>query len=243
MVTWADVRTLASGVERLLLPGECLLCRASLAPREWDALVCALCRARWRSVPAPFCGRCGQPGLPDLGCRFCAEWAPALGRVRSAVWLEGSAREAVHHLKYGGWSGVARTLAESMRGLEPLARGVALVPIPLGASRRRSRGYNQAEVLAKALGRVTGLPVCAELLRRVRDTRSQTALAPAARAANVHAAFMAAGSSPHRLVLVDDVCTTGATLVAAAQALVDAGAVQVEAVTFARAPLPVPGSM
>ena len=243
MVSWAEVRALAVSVERLLLPGECMLCKSPLASREWDTLACALCRARWRRVPPPFCDRCGQPGLPDLGCRFCADWAPALGRVRSAVWLDGSAREAVHHLKYGGWPGMARALAETMQALEPLEPGAVLVPVPLGASRRRHRGYNQAEVLAVALGRARQLAVRPDLLRRARETRSQTALAPSARAANVHGAFMAAGTPPDRLVLVDDVCTTGATLVAAAEALVGAGAVRVEAVTFARAPLPVPGSM
>ncbi|MFL5522032.1 MAG: ComF family protein [Gemmatimonadales bacterium] len=243
MVSWADIRELALGVERLLLPGECMLCRATLAAREWDALACSLCRARWRRLPAPCCPRCGQPGLPDLGCRFCAEWTPALGRVRSAVWLDGSAREAVHHLKYGGWPGMARGLAETMRGLEPLEPGIVLVPVPLGRARLRSRGYNQAEVLAQSLGSIGRLEVRADLLGRTRETRSQTALTPSARAANVHAAFVAMGPVPDRLVLVDDVCTTGATLLAAAEALAAAGAARVEAVTFARAPLPVPGSM
>ena len=243
MLAWAELRAVALGVERLLLPGECMLCHAVLGPREWDALACGLCRTRWRSLPAPFCARCGQPGLPDLGCRFCADWAPPLARLRSAVWLEGTAREAVHHLKYGGWTGMARSMAEAMRGLEPLRAGALLVPVPLGTSRHRQRGYNQAEVLARALGAVTGLPVRTDLLHRARETRSQTALAPSARAANVRGAFMAAGTAGTRLVLVDDVCTTGATLVAAAAALGDAGAVQVDAVTFARAPLPVPGSM
>jgi ComF family protein len=243
MVSWADVRGLALAVERVLLPGECMLCRGPVAAREWDAPACALCRSRWRTLPSPWCERCGQPGLPDLGCRFCAEWTPALGRLRSAVWLEGQAREAVHLLKYGGWPGMARVLAEAMRRLEPLEPGAVLVPIPLGARRRRTRGYNQAEVLARALGAVTGLEVRTDLLRRVRETGSQTALAPSARAANVHAAFMATGTPRARLVLVDDVCTTGATLVAAAEALRGPDVVQVDAVTFARAPLPVPGSM
>jgi len=98
-------------------------------------------------------------------------------------------------------------------------------------------------VLAGALARVTGLPVRSDLLRRARETPSQTALTPSARAANVRVAFMAGGTAGDRLVLVDDVCTTGATLVAAADALQLAGATQVDAVTFARAPLPVPGSM
>jgi predicted amidophosphoribosyltransferase len=243
MAIWAELCALAVGVERLLLPGECMLCRAPLAPREWDALACGLCRSRWRSLPRPYCPRCGQPGLPDLGCRFCAGWPAAIGRVRSAVWLEGSARDAVHHLKYGGWPGMARSMADAMRGLEPIQADAVLVPVPLGARRLRERGYNQAEVLARALGRATGLAVRTGLLRRARETRSQTALTPSARAANVHAAFMATGSGRARLVLVDDVCTTGATLVAAAEALRASGAPLVEAVTFARAPLPVPGSM
>jgi ComF family protein len=116
-----------------------------------------------------------------------------------------------------------------------------LVPIPLGPRRLRERGYNQAEALARALGRASGLRVDAAVLRRARETRSQTALAPTARAANVAGAFMASPTQGARLVLVDDVCTTGATLVAAARALRAAGAARVEAVTFARAPLPVPG--
>ena len=207
MVSWADIRELAVGVERLLLPGECMLCRAPLAAREWDALACSLCRARWRRLPPPFCPRCGQPGLPDLGCRFCADWTPALGRVRSAVWLDGNAREAVHHLKYGGWPGMARGLAESMRGLEPLEPGTVLVPIPLGRARRRSRGYNQAEVLARSLGSIAGLELRPDLLRRARETRSQTALTPSARVANVHAAFMAMGPLPDRLVQTSSTST------------------------------------
>jgi ComF family protein len=241
MSAWAELRALAVGVERLLLPGECLLCRATLAGREWDAVVCALCRARWRAVPPPWCARCGQPVLADLGCRFCADWDAAMGRVRSAVWLEDGARRAVHQLKYDGWHGVAPALAEAMRRLEPLEAGSVLLPIPLGRRRLRERGYNQAEALARALGRAAGLRVETGALRRARETRSQTALAPAARTANVEGAFMASPTRGARLVLVDDVCTTGATLVAAARALRAAGAARVEAVTFARAPLPVPG--
>jgi len=239
MLRWGDALPVVRALERFLLPGECLLCRSAMPAREWDGLVCPLCRARWRAVPPPWCGRCGQPGLLDVACRFCAGWPGSLGRVRSAVWLEGSAREAVHHLKYGGWPGVAGALALAMRGLEPIARDVVLVPIPLSAKRLRKRGYNQAAVLATALGAATGAAVDEALLQRARDTPTQTALTPEARAANVKDAFMAPRLAQGRFVLVDDVCTTGATLVAAATALRDAGAGLVEAVTFARAPLPV----
>jgi len=159
--------------------------------------------------------------------------------VRSAVWLEGSAREVVHHLKYGGWPGVAAAMALAMRGLEPLTRDVVLLPIPLSAKRLRKRGYNQAAVLAAALGSATGLVVDADLLHRARDTPTQTALTPEARAANVKGAFMAPARVQGTFVLVDDVCTTGATLASAATALREAGAARVDAVTFARAPLPV----
>jgi ComF family protein len=153
--------------------------------------------------------------------------------VRSAVWLDASARQAVHRLKYDGWWRVTEAMALAMRYLSPLQPPVRLVPIPLSAKRLRSRGYNQSARLATALARLTRLPV-SEVLHRVRDTRTQTALTPEERHANVAGAFRAervAGT----VVLVDDVFTTGSTLGAAASALAAAGAGPVKAVTFARA--------
>jgi competence protein ComFC len=226
-------------LERWLLPAACLLCDGPIAAREAEALVCDPCRSRWRSVPDPLCARCGQPAFGDLECRICAGWPEGLARARSAVWLSGGAQRAVHLLKYEGWWRIAEPMAERMCLLEPLTGGVSLIPVPLGAGRLRARGYNQSERLATALGRRLGLPVRAEVLGRRRETTTQTALTPDARRANVAGAFAARRPVRGRVVLVDDVFTTGATLLAAAAALGAAGAEQVDAVTFGRAVEPI----
>ena len=235
----AGWRASLADLERWLLPAACLLCEAPVAEREGDALVCAVCRSRWQTIPGPCCDRCGQPGFADLACRTCSEWTPGLRRVRSAVWLEESARRAVHRLKYDGWWRVAEAMAEAMRGLEPLTGRVSLIPVPLGRRRARQRGYNQSERLCAALGRLIGAPVRCDILHRVRDTRTQTALTPEERQANLAGAFACRGARGLAVVLVDDVFTTGATLVAAASALAGAGAESVDGITFARAMEPV----
>ena len=201
----------------------------------------------------PWCDRCGQPE-PHFGpCRVCAAWPAALRAVRSAVWLEGEARDAVHALKYRGLARIADDLADVTAAIALPARDTAyLVPIPLGRQRLRERGYNQSERLARALARRWHRPVV-DLLVRVRETATQTALTPDARLANVAGAFAVAegsigGLTPGRrpgvsrpwpsLILVDDVFTTGATLAEAARALERAGVRNVLAVTFGRAILP-----
>ena len=130
---------------------------------------------------------------------------------------------------------MTESLVQAMTGLEPLTGRLVLVPVPLAPKRLRDRGYNQSEHLARALAAYSGKPVLVEALRRTRETPTQTALTPEARLANVAGAFEGRGVQGSRVVLVDDVFTTGATLLAAAAALTQAGAAQVEAVTFARA--------
>lgn len=226
--------------ERWLLPGECLVCRARVAGDPDDPLICRVCRSRWRRLPPPWCARCGQPIDRHTDCRVCLEWPEGFAQVQSAVWLDEGARRAVHLLKYDGWHRVADALATAMEtGDIPLA-GAALVPIPLGAARLRARGYNQSTKLAQAFSRRSGVPVV-ECLVRSRDTRTQTALTPEEREANLRGAFVGRGTLPARAILVDDVFTTGATLCAAAEALLAGGAGAVSAVTYARAELPLAG--
>lgn len=234
---WTELRDTLAAVERWLLPPECLVCRRAVPEGQGDPLVCALCRSRWVRLPEPVCGCCGQPLTPGLDCRLCSGWPPGLTGVRSAVWLDDSARRAVHLLKYEGWPRVAECLAEAM---QPLVadRGATLVAVPLGTARERERGYNQAAEIARALGRAAGVAVAERALRRRRETGTQTMLTPEERRANLAGAFEPAGAAPRRPVLVDDVFTTGATLAEAAAALLAAGAERVGGITFARAPRP-----
>ncbi|HET8713855.1 MAG TPA: phosphoribosyltransferase family protein [Gemmatimonadales bacterium] len=185
---------------------------------------------------------------------MCVEWPAAFQSARSAVWLEGGAQHAVHALKYAALPRIAEDLALAMAPLRPRTdEAAALIPIPLAPKRLRTRGYNQSEVLARALARKWRIPVIPGLLVRTRETPTQTALTPLTRLANVAGAFdvrraECGAGNLHRnairpaprvqYVLVDDVFTTGATLAEAARALEQAGATTIHAVTFARAAIP-----
>jgi ComF family protein len=238
MVAWAEA---ASRVERWLLPPECTVCRSPVVAAS-DALVCDVCVARWRPIALPRCGVCGEPSPLGLECRVCAAWPPDFGPVCSAVRLDPAVRRLVHRFKYQGWWRLAQSFAARMAPLLSEAGEADLVPIPLAPQRQRIRGYNQANCLAVALGAITSLPVRPDLLQRRRETRTQTRLTPESRRANLAGAF--GGTQCQRaVILVDDVFTTGATLCSAAAELLDRGAEQVGAVTFARAELPLAGSV
>ena len=236
-------RTLVA-LERFLLPNACIVCAGAVPPDQPDGLICAVCRTRPRAVVGG-CPRCHQP-LPPVGpCRFCASWLPAMRWVHSAFWLGPETRAIVHHLKYENCPGLASLIGQLMTPRMPQPPEGWLIPVPTGPRRLRERGYNQTEEIARDLGRRWHRPVASQALARVRDARSQTALTPDARLANVAGAFVAKGAPAQATdaargatgtaILVDDVLTTGATLLAAAEALASAGWASVGAITFARA--------
>lgn len=188
-------------------------------------------------APERPCARCGRP-LEGPLCARCSRTPPPLCTSRAPLLYGGEVAVAIRRLKFDGATHLARPLADLMRpALRDLAsRTDAVVPVPLHRSRLRSRGYNQAALLAVAAARPLRVATRHDLLWRVRDTRPQTALGPTERWRNVEGAFAAgAPARGRRLVLVDDVATTGATAAACARALLEAGAVEVHLLTLTRA--------
>ncbi len=215
-----------------VFPAQCLGCG------RHGSYLCPDCQASLPSVVPPICFRCGLPLGHGVLCPDCRAGTGALDGIRSPYLMSGLMREAVHHLKYRNLKALAPVLGELMArylSLNPLP-AEALVPVPLHGSRLRERGYNQAELLAREVGKRMGLPVLKTGLARERPAHPQARAASAAqRRANVEGAFLC----PDRLdglsvLLVDDVCTTGATLDACAVALRAAGAASVWGVTLAR---------
>ena len=215
----------------LLYPPRCVLCGKS------GSFVCLGCRD---ALPRATGDRCDACWLPWTGfCSRCAERPLAFERLRSACRYQGDARRLVHSFKFGGQTCLAEALALEMRPLldEADANAEVLVPVPMPVGRRRQRGFNQAHLLAKSLGGAAGLPVADALLRR-RDNGTQVGSRTAAeRRQRVQGAFAVrdtAAVQGRRVLLVDDVATTGATLDACARTLLEAGASVVSAVTFGR---------
>jgi len=204
-----------------------------------------VCRACWRGIlplTPPLCAICGDPlsswrvtCVPLGECPRCRRGRPSVDRALAIGEYDGSLRAIVHALKYEGRRTLAGRLSSLMRdrGADILAGAACVVPVPLHPSRRRERGFNQAADLARHLG----LPV-RHALRRVRATATQAALPAAQRHRNVRHAFAATRSARglhgQIIVLVDDVCTTGATLDACAVVLKAAGIAEVRALTAAR---------
>jgi ComF family protein len=250
-MAWRVGRALAggaSGLLRIVLPPTCLACERLVAS---DGSLCAGCWARMPLLAPPWCQRLGLPFAYDLGEGAVSPQAiahpPVFERLRAVTAYDGPARALVARLKYHDRPSQAPAMGALMAraGAELLSVAPGetpplLLPVPLHALRRWARRYNQAGLLARAIGRLSGLEVKQDALLRSRATKRQVGLDAAARARNVRGAFTMTQSGAlavagRRVVLVDDVYTTGATVQAAARVLLRAGALSVDVLVFAHA--------
>ncbi|HEY5380499.1 MAG TPA: ComF family protein [Pseudolabrys sp.] len=229
------------------LPPLCPSCREPLGQ---GVGLCASCWSKLSLIEKPYCARLGIPFLYDPGPGLLSMEAmahpPAFNRARAAVRYDEVARSLVLAFKYADRLDLAPMMGTWMAraGRELLADADALMPVPLHWRRLWARRFNQAGALANAISGMSGVPVLYDALKRVRATPQQVGLSKTERAENVQGAFRIAGGQKatvkgRRIVLVDDVLTSGATVDTCARALLRAGAANVDVLVFARVVAPV----
>ncbi len=232
----------------VLLPPVCLTCDAAV---DAPGRLCAPCFSLMNFITRPFCRRCAAPfshAVPIGGageCQQCQEAPPPWGQARAALRYDVQSRRLILPLKHNDRPELARWLAVLMvrAGLDLLETADLLVPVPLHPQRLRARGYNQAALLARAIGRIRHLPTRLDALVRLRVTPSLAALSADQRQVVLRDAIAprrGAGASINglRIVLIDDVLTSGATSAACSVALLAAGAAAVDVLVVARVPDP-----
>lgn len=216
----------------LLFPARCALCSAS------GTMLCDPCIAALPATEGRRCQRCWTPSADHTLCEYCSSDPDiTYASIRAPFVLEEGARTLVHKLKYAGVSSLGEPMGVLIAEKIEIS-GDLVVPIPLHRGRRRSRGYNQAELLSREIALSIGLPFDAAAARRIRATKPLAGnMNREERRAMVAGAFSAVRErvEGRRILLVDDVVTTGATLDSCSRALLDAGAASVRCVTFARA--------
>jgi len=232
-------------VELAFFPSVCKICGA-LLERPGERVLCAACAAKIVPETAAACVCCGRffdgAGGPHP-CAACLDARPPYDRHRSGGRYRGELKEALLLFKYRQYRSLGKALGrfvvEATSAEDALWRGVdVIVPVPLHRRRRRERGYDQARVLAREIGRMTGLPVAPGLLRKTRNIVPQTSLERDDRRANVRGAYAAPRPGMVRgrvILLVDDVFTTGSTIGECAAVLKRSGAKAVRALTVAQA--------
>lgn len=230
----------------VVFPPTCVSCLAVVEQEDGHFLrhVCAKCVQQMHVVGPPHCTTCGHPIFGEAAvnrlCEHCEALVPNFGEGKAAILLKGPGRAVVHALKYHQGLHVLEDIVVLMRrapGYTDFVRGRTIVPVPLHTRKLRERGYNQSRLLAEcALQAVDGEARIEEFLVRVVDTVSQTQFDRATRQQNLKNAFALAPGAVitpgHHYLLIDDVFTTGSTLNACAAVLRDAGALNLDVVTF-----------
>ena len=230
-----------TNVLNFFFPRTCGVCGEDV--RLDEPVVCDVCEKSFPRWEDRSCRVCGLP-LPDGGARCfeCQHRRRTFRFCRSAGLYEGTLRAAILKMKYGGRDALADPLGEALAQIflarREFQKTEALIPVPLHFIKRHARGYNQSQLLAESLAKRTGLPVWNNLLVRSRWGRAQARCDRKTRLENVRNVFSVQGDGSvvkgRRLLLVDDVCTTGATLESCARVLREKGAHSVDALTLAR---------
>jgi ComF family protein len=262
---YSSLRQVRDAALNLVYPQDCLICSAPVA-RHQDQSVCGQCweRVLQLRLVRPWCPSCGLPvatgpserpemnpgeGLtaPDTVslCLKCALKVPPFSGARSFGYYTAELRQLIHAFKFRGRRDLCRLLSPLLAAAYveswPEREADLIVPVPLHSKRKRERGFNQAALLATMVAGLLGLDCRGEILVRARPTLPQIGLTDVERSRNVWKAFKCGQPSlaqGKRVVLIDDVMTTGSTAASATEALLEAGARRVSVLTIARA---VPG--
>ncbi len=220
-----------------LYPPRCAAC-AQVGHKGW----CEDCLSRVFTITPPVCAKCGTPVEPERFCPSCPVHPLLPEAVRAAAHYAGAVKDAIHRLKYAAKPAVAPALAQLLIQAwqstltEPLHAAEAVIPIPIHRERERERGFNQSALLARQFCHAVGLPLWDHALVRATYRQPQVGLDAAQRMQNVKDAFRVVRSEEvagRRVLLMDDVWTTGSTLNEATKALLQAGADRVFALTVA----------
>jgi len=231
------IKRVATGVLDFVLPPRCPRCGDRI---DADGHLCGACWGKLRMITPPHCVHCGIPfevgELMDAECGACMRAPPAFDWARAAVIYEDEAKSLILHLKYSGEGAGVPAIGRMMAGaVAAMPRMDVIMPVPLHPRRLFARRFNQSQLLGKAISRNLGIPLDCFSLTRKRATPSQGQLSRKGRKRNVKGAFAVTGDvRGKRILLVDDVLTTGATASACASALKRAGAGEVGLAAFAR---------
>jgi ComF family protein len=227
-------RTLWNNLIDALFPPHCGGCRAD------GSLWCEDCRSKMALIQEPLCAKCGEPNTPSRLCSNCRQHPLKIEFIRSVAIFQGTLRDAIHRFKYERLASLYGPFGDLLaeHWLAHQFQADWLVPVPLHSARQRDRGYNQSALLARHMSDRIHTPTIENALKRVRATAIQMELNAIERRENVAGAFecVDARIQTKRICVIDDVCTTGATLDACAAALYRAGAASVFALTLARTP-------
>jgi ComF family protein len=234
------ISAIAKRFLNLIYPRHCASCNTPLEASD-ETGVCAKCLARIRPNPAPYCRKCGRSSGGAGICKECASLKLHFNRAFSACLYEGVVKEMTHRLKYNGVLSLAGPLSGLMADFADnnpavLEKIDMITYVPLGAKRLRKRTFNQSQLLAAGLAKASGLGLC-HALSKTRSTKNQNELSRDRRIANLDGAFRVrrgADIRGMRILLVDDVMTTGATLSECAKTLKGSGAKEVRCLTLAR---------